>query len=223
MDLAPAAPTQPPPRHIPVVTLDIAIDDVNAKRAGHAPGESSPHKEPTELRRTIARNLRLARVAAGLSQHGLAVAASSDAGVVADIEANAANMTLDTLTRLTHALGLTEIDLLLPNLERLERLKHVVRTKVSPRPRGPRSKPEPTELQRRLACNLRAKRLEAKLLQKDLATSAGIARTLVRDIERHCQNVTLDTVTRLAIPLGCTEIDLLGPVPAVAEAARSQT
>lgn len=183
---------------------------MNAKRASREPGEPSPHKEPTELRRTFARNLRLAREAARLTQNGLAVAASLGDGVVANIEVNAANMTLDTLTRLAKALGLTELDLLLPNLEHLGRLEHIVKTQVGPRPRGPRSKTEPTELRRRFARNLRAKRLVAKLLQNDLATSAGIARTLVRDIERHCQNVRLDTVTQLAKSLGCTEIDLLG-------------
>ena len=208
MDFAPAGSTQPAAT-LPVVTLDIAIHVVNAKRAGRAPGEPSPHKEPTELRRTLARNLRLAREAAQLTQRGLARAASCDPGVIAIIEASAANTTLDILTRLTHALGLTELDLLLPNLEYHERLKHVVT-----RPRGPRSKTEPTELQRRLARNLHAKRQKANLLQKELAKRAGISLWLIGDIERHCQNVRLDTVTQLAKSLGCNETDLLGPAPA---------
>jgi hypothetical protein len=33
------------------------------------------------------------------------------------------------------------------------------------------------------------------------------------NIEVHCQNVRLDTVTRVAKALGCTEISLLGPAP----------
>lgn len=130
--------------------------------------------------------------------------------MLANIETNAANMTLDTLTRLANALGLTEIDLLLPNLEQLDRLKHVVRTQVSRRPR----ESEPTELRRRLARNLLTRRRKEKLLQRQVAAGAGISLSLIVDIEVHCQNVTLDTVTRLAITLDCTEIDLLGPAPA---------
>jgi len=53
---------------------------MDAKRVDRAPGEPSPHKEPTELRRTFSRNLRQAREAAGLSQHGLAKAAFCSTG-----------------------------------------------------------------------------------------------------------------------------------------------
>ena len=55
------------------------MEQVNAKRVNRASGEPSPHQEPTELRRTFARNLRQAREAAGLSKFALAKAAFCDA------------------------------------------------------------------------------------------------------------------------------------------------
>jgi len=84
--------------------------------SSRAPRERSPHQEPTEIRRTFARNLRQAREAAGLSLRALAKAALCDPGQLVNIETNAANSALDTVTRLAEALGLTEIDLLLPNM-----------------------------------------------------------------------------------------------------------
>src|SRR5271157_340017 len=76
--------------------------------SSRAPRERSPHQEPTEIRRTFARNLRQAREAAGLSLRALAKAALSDPAQLANIEANAANITLDTIARLAKSLGLTE-------------------------------------------------------------------------------------------------------------------
>src|SRR5208282_2320792 len=101
----------------PCVNSDSATGDVSAKRVSRAPGEPSPHREPTEIRRTLARNLRQAREAAGLSLRALAKAALYNRKLLIDIEDNAANTTLDTVARLAKALGLTEIDLLLPNME----------------------------------------------------------------------------------------------------------
>src|SRR5208337_2407930 len=100
----------------PFVNSDSATGDVSAKRVSRAPGEPSPHQEPTEIRRTLARNLRQAREAAGLSRSALTKAASCNRQLLMDIEDNAANTTLDTVARLAKALGLTEIDLLLPNM-----------------------------------------------------------------------------------------------------------
>jgi transcriptional regulator with XRE-family HTH domain len=90
---------------------------MSAKRVGRAPGEPSSHDEPTELRRTFARNLRQAREAAGLSLRALAKAAHYNNLQLADLETNATNVTLDTVERLAKALGLTEIDLLRPDME----------------------------------------------------------------------------------------------------------
>lgn len=178
---------------------------MNAKPVNSAPGEPSVPDEPTELRRTLARNLRLFREAAELSQYGLAKAAFCGRLLLANIETNAANTTLDTITRLAKALGVTEVDLLLPNPE------NVTRRRVSREPKDPWVKTEPTELRRRFARNLRARRERAGLLQTGLAKLAGMPLSRVGHIEVKAQNVTLDTITRLAQQLECNEIDLLGP------------
>jgi transcriptional regulator with XRE-family HTH domain len=178
---------------------------VSAKRVDRAPGEPSPHEQPTELRRTFARNLRHARKAAGLTQHALAKVAACAPRLLANIEIRAANVKLDTITRLAMSLALTEIDLLLPDMDniRIERWR--------PPPVEPLSKTEPTEFRRRLARNLRKRRLAAGLYQKVLSNAAGVQMSAVAEIERTAKNVTLDTVTRLAKALGVTEIDLLSP------------
>lgn len=179
------------------------MHDVNAKRVKRPPEEPSPHKEPTEFRRTFAHNLRQAREAAGLSQHALARAASCNHRLLANIETSAANVKLDTISRLAKPLGLTEIDLLLPNMD------HVTAKRVSCAPGEPLSKTEPTEFRRRFARNLRERRESAGLFQTSLAKAAGMPLSSEGDIEVNAVNVTLDTVTRLAKALGVTEIDLL--------------
>jgi transcriptional regulator with XRE-family HTH domain len=178
---------------------------VNAKRVNPVSGEPSFPDEPTEFRRTFARNLRLFREAAGLTQYGLAKASFCDRWLLANIENNAANTTLDTITRLSKPLGVAEIDLLQPNLE------NVARRRVNHEPRDARVKTEPTELRRRFARNLRARRERAGLLQSGLAKLAGMPLSRIGHIEVNAQNVTLDTITRLARQLKCNEIDLLGP------------
>jgi transcriptional regulator with XRE-family HTH domain len=178
---------------------------MSAKRVSRVPGDPSAHDEPSAVRRTFARNLRHAREAAGLTQHVLAKVASCSRGLIAEIEIDATNVKLDTITRLAKALGLTEIDLLRPSMEEIA-VKRVNRAPVEPL-----SKTEPTEFRRRFARNLREIRLTAGLFQKMLAKAAGIQPSLEGDIEVNAKNVTLDTVTRLANALGVTEIDLLGP------------
>ncbi|MGD1110837.1 MAG: helix-turn-helix transcriptional regulator [Mycobacterium sp.] len=177
---------------------------MNARQVSRAPGEPSPHQQPTELRRTFARNLRQARKAAGLTQHALAKVASCSRAQIAAIETDAANVKLDTITRLAKALGLTEGDLLRPDMNNA--MKRASRV-----PAEPLSKTEPTEFRRRFARNLRAIRLAAGLSQDVIAKAAAMNLSVISDIEVNAKNVTLDTVTRLAQQIGCSEIDLLGP------------
>jgi transcriptional regulator with XRE-family HTH domain len=178
---------------------------VNAKRVSCAPGDSSGHHEPSEIRRTFSRNLRQAREAAGLTQHSLAEIASCSIRQLVKIETTATNVKLDTITQLARSLGLTEIDLLRPDLDNI------------PMKRGRRpapealSKIEPTEFRRRFARNLRERREAAGLFQKALSQAAGMQPSVEGDIEVNAKNITLDTVTRLAKALGVTEIDLLRP------------
>jgi transcriptional regulator with XRE-family HTH domain len=178
---------------------------VSAKRVNHGPRDSSAHDEPSKVRRTFASNLRHAREAAGLTQHALARVAACDPRLLANIETRAANVKLDTITRLARALSVTEIDLLLPDIDSV-RIKRGRRPPVEPL-----SKTEPTEFRRRFARNLRERRRAAGLYQKVLSNAADVQISAVAEIESTAKNVTLDTVTRLAKALGVGEIDLLGP------------
>jgi transcriptional regulator with XRE-family HTH domain len=72
-------------------------------------------------------------------------------------------------------------------------------------------KTEPSELRLQFAHNLRARRERAGLLQSGLAKLAGMPVSRIGHIELKAQNVTMDTITRLALQLKCNEIDLLGP------------
>ncbi len=178
---------------------------MNAKRAGRALGDPSAHDELSEVRRRFARNLRQARETAGLTLYALAKIASCSVQQLAQIETTVANVKLDTISRLARALSVTEIDLLMPDMNNVP-IKRGRRPPVEPL-----SKTEPTEFRRRFARNLLKKRLAARLYQKALSNAAGVQVSAVGEIEVHAKNVTLDTVTRLAKALGVSEIDLLGP------------
>jgi transcriptional regulator with XRE-family HTH domain len=179
---------------------------VNANSVSRAPEDpSAAQGEPSEVRRTFARNLRHARETAGLTQYALAKVASCSVQQLAQIETTDANVKLDTITRLARALSVTEIDLLLPAMDNTL-IKRGRRPQVEPL-----SKTEPTEFRRRFARNLREKRRAVGLYQKALSNAAGVQVSAVGEIEVHAKNVTLDTVTRLSKALGVREIDLLGP------------
>lgn len=183
---------------------DVAEHDVSAKRVSRARGDPAVHDEPSEIRRTFARNLRHAREAAGLTHYALAKIASCSIRLLGKIETDAANVKLDTITRLASSLALTEINLLSPDMDNFP-VKRGHRPPVEPL-----SKTQPTEFRRRFADNLRARREAAGLFQKTLSNAAGVQVWAVGEIEVGATNVTLDTVTRLAKALGVSEVDLLG-------------
>jgi transcriptional regulator with XRE-family HTH domain len=168
-------------------------------------GDPSDNDEPSEIRRRFARNLRQAREAAGLPQNALAGIAACTPRLLANIETRAANVKLDTITRLARALSVREIDLLLPDMGQIP-IKRGRRPPIEPL-----SKADPTPFRRQFALNLRERRLAAGLYQKVLSNIAGVQISAVGEIEVHATNVTLDTVSRLARALGVKEIDLLGP------------
>jgi transcriptional regulator with XRE-family HTH domain len=87
---------------------------VNAKRVTRDDGGSKPDSEPTEIRRTFARNLRLAREEKGLSQRELAKLAGVSQKYIWQIEVGATNVTLDRITEIALHLGMTELELLTP-------------------------------------------------------------------------------------------------------------
>jgi len=60
-----------------------------------------------------------------------------------------------------------------------------------------------------LAANLKTARKLAGLSQAELARRTGISRTMIAAIEAGQQNVTLESVERLAQVVGCKGSDLL--------------
>jgi transcriptional regulator with XRE-family HTH domain len=178
---------------------------VGGKRISRALEDPSDQDEPSEIRRRFARNLRQAREAAGLTQNALAGVAACAPRLLANIENKAANVKLDTITRLARALSVKEVDLLLPEIDNIP-IKQGRRPPIEPL-----SKAEPTEFRRRFAQNLRERRLALGMYQTTLSEAAGMQPSVEGEIEVNAKNVTLDTVTRLAQPLGVREIDLLGP------------
>ena len=104
-----------------------------------------------------------------MTQYALAKASSACArGLIANIETDAANVKLDTITRLAKSLALTEIDLLGPGMD------NITSSELRRPPGEPLSKTEPTEFRRRFARNLREKRLAVGLYQKALSKVAGV-------------------------------------------------
>lgn len=85
---------------------------MNAKRVAQDGEGVMPSSEPTEIRRTFARNLRLAREAKGLSQRELAKLAGVSQKYIWEIEVGAKNVTLDRVTEIARHLDMTELDLL---------------------------------------------------------------------------------------------------------------
>jgi transcriptional regulator with XRE-family HTH domain len=94
--------------------LGSGMEHIPAKRVRRGPAETLSKTEPTKFRRCLARNLRAKREAAGLFQKPLSIAAGVQVSAVGEIEVHATNVTLDTVTRLAKALGVTELDLLAP-------------------------------------------------------------------------------------------------------------
>lgn len=84
---------------------------VNAKRA-----EAKPLPVDRALRETLAKNLRTARINAGLSQEELADLADLSRKHVGRIERGVANVSIDVLAVLASHVGKTAVDLLTPDL-----------------------------------------------------------------------------------------------------------
>lgn len=61
----------------------------------------------------------------------------------------------------------------------------------------------------RFAKNLRLRRLELGLSQEALADQAGLHRTYIGSVERGERNISIDSMTRLALALGLDLVDLL--------------
>jgi transcriptional regulator with XRE-family HTH domain len=79
------------------------------KTGKHASGEKNLTFR--ELQIQFGTKLRLMRLAYGLTQHQLAVAAKLDRTLISRIERGIANPTLDVLSRLAHAFEIDTVDL----------------------------------------------------------------------------------------------------------------
>lgn len=67
-----------------------------------------------------------------------------------------------------------------------------------------------SDLNMRLARNLRTLRLAANLSQEALADRCGLHRTYIGAVERGERNVTLQTLEKIAAGLNADPLDLLG-------------
>ena len=80
-----------------------------AKRSGPPPPPISP-----VLRDALAKNLRAARLAAGMTQKALGDLAQVSREYIGDIENGSANVSIDILTVLAEHLSVSPVDLLSP-------------------------------------------------------------------------------------------------------------
>lgn len=69
------------------------------------------------------------------------------------------------------------------------------------------------ELRRTFAANLQSARESAGLSKAELARRVGITRRILMEVEAGRQNLTLETVERLAQAVGFKGCDLLCPAP----------
>ena len=67
-----------------------------------------------DIRQLVARNVRLTRLARGLSQHGLAVRAGVSQQYISELERGRRNLTVLALAELAVALGSTPAELITP-------------------------------------------------------------------------------------------------------------
>lgn len=91
------------------------------------------------LRQVFALNLRLVRIRAGMSQERLADEAGLDRAFVGTLERGQRNVSIDNIERLTHAVGVSAVDLMDPKLAQREGLDATVQRA----PRTARPYPSP--------------------------------------------------------------------------------
>ena len=75
-----------------------------------------------------------------------------------------------------------------------------------------RPKERKTKLQMAFGKIVRAKRLEKKLSQEELADLAGLHFTYVSSVERGERNISLENIARLAKALACQLKDLMSDI-----------
>jgi len=141
----------------------------------------------------LGQRVRAARTAHGWSQQNLSNRTEIDRANISRIEGGKQNITLEVLWRLANALQLHWADLL--------------DDRIGETPRTPR-RPFKTHLS---AFGVRACAARAllRLSQQALADQTGIGRSTISGIEDGTQNITLETLSRLATGLHLHWADLL--------------
>lgn len=109
---------------------------------------SRPTKLPSTLRQAFARNVRLMRVNAGLSQERMADAAQLDRTFIGSLERGERNISIDNIERIATVLGMPPHELLHPDFAALHDLDETVTraprtSRLYPTERRPREKQLP--------------------------------------------------------------------------------
>ena len=86
------------------------------------PRSSKPADAAPSLRLTFARNIRLVRIDAGMSQERMAAEAGLDRAFVGTLERGQRNVSIDNIELIAKAIGVTAHELMNPELPRLRGL-----------------------------------------------------------------------------------------------------
>ena len=100
-----------------------------------------------------------------------------------------------------------------PVAEKAPAKKHALRQVSADIPPVEDRHPLSLELRRTFAANLQSAREAAGLSKAELARRVGITRRILIEVEAGRQNLTLETVERLAQAVGFKGCDLLCPAP----------
>ena len=107
---------------------------------------SRANSEPPTLRQVFARNVRLVRANAGMSQEAMAAEAQLDRTFIGSLERGERNISIDNIERLAKAIDTLPHELLDPALPKLRGLDESAtraprKARVYPATRRPRAKP----------------------------------------------------------------------------------
>lgn len=96
-----------------------------------------PASATLSLRLVFARNIRLVRIHAGMSQEGMAAEAGLDRAFVGTLERGERNISIDNIERIAKAIGVPAYELMHPGLAKARNLDET----VTRAPRTPRLYP----------------------------------------------------------------------------------
>jgi transcriptional regulator with XRE-family HTH domain len=147
-------------------------------------------------RKVFAKNLKDARITAGFSLQELAASAKLTYQYISDVERYVANISLLSMCALSYSLKVPVHALLNPLINKIWDANDASAWEVYQK-RVIAAKPAVLE-QELLAKNVRRYRKEAGLTQKEVDQLGYYKTGMTSDIERQCNNMTLDKMARLA-------------------------